>query len=122
SFEELRALAENDFDRFEEKLADVAKEHSRAVRAEDLKHSYTTLRDTLSRLITLRPPAQAEIVKKNRLANIRYFVEFKRAVITAQGENEFGFLAVLRDLFELLVSAVCAPIFEQVAQYREKTK
>jgi hypothetical protein len=111
SFDELHTLAEQDFREFQEQLAEMSNRNAYLERIKDLKHAYTTLKETLSSLLILRAPLPQGVVRQNRFANMRFFVEFKRAVLEARTDNEVGFTETLEVLFENLLAAICAPIF-----------
>jgi hypothetical protein len=109
TFDELHTSSEADFERFEVGLAEKALKYARVLRREDLKYAYTTLSETLSRLITLRPPGY--VGHANPSKDIRHFLDFSRSVLNTHSDSEFEFIKQLRTAFGLLQRKVCEPIF-----------
>lgn len=111
SLDDLRNLAEQDFARFETLISSISDEYIRASRADALKHAYTTLKETFSNLLVLKPPRQPMVVGASRVAAIRNFIRFKWGVIKEVNATEFNFKLRVEQLFETLMVEVCQPIF-----------
>jgi NACHT domain len=111
TFDEMHDLAEQDFSKFKDLLNEISKQYSYHSRDKDLKHAYSTLKETLSKILILSPPKRPEVIRENRYASIRRFAKFTLTVLGLQSVSEFKFKLELEQLFEGLLKEVCAPIF-----------
>ena len=109
TFEELQDLSESDFNQFELTLREYAFEHSTHLRRSEAKHALSTLSETLSKLITLRAPEYINV--QHRFTNARYFVEFRRCILKAEGKTEFEFVDQVKKAFNSLADHICRPTF-----------